>query len=104
MAAPWNPPVKGEDFECDIFLEDYANAGLFKSNPTLATGDVKVSKDNGALANVTTIPSVSPASSRVVRLQLSATEMNADKITVIFADQTSPPEWAEYALTILTTV
>jgi len=103
MAAPWNPPVKNEDFEFDVCLEDYVNPGLFKSNPTLAAGDATVSKNNGSLANLTTLPSVSPASSKMVRVQLSSTEMNTDKVTVILSDQTNPPEWCDYAITILTT-
>jgi hypothetical protein len=103
LAAPWNPPVKAEDFEFTVCLEDWLNPGLFKSNPTLASGDVKISKDNGSLANLTTLPSVSPASSKLVTVALTGTEMNADKVVVIFSDQTSPPEWADYAVTILTT-
>ena len=103
MAAPWNPPVKNQDFEFDICLEDYVNPGRLKSNPTLASGDVKITKDNGALANLTTLPTVSPASSPIVRVQLSATEMNADKVTITFIDQTDPPEWGDTAITILTT-
>lgn len=103
MAAPWNPPVKGEDFEFDVCLEDFVTPGWLKGNPTLASGDVRVSKDNGAFANIATLPTVSPALGPVVRVQLSATEMNADKVTVLFQDQTSPNEWCDYAITILTT-
>jgi hypothetical protein len=102
MAAPWNPPVKNEDFEFDICLEDWLNPGLFKSNPTLAAGDVKISQNNGALANLTTLPTVSPASSKVVRVQLSQTEMNTDKVLIIFSDQTSPPEWCDTVVAINT--
>ena len=103
MAAPWNPPTKNQDFEFDVCLEDYVNGGLFKSNPTLAAGDVKISKDNGALANLNTLPAVNPASSKLVDVALTSTEMNADKVTIIFSDQTNPPEWCDYAVTILTT-
>ena len=103
MAAPYNPPVRAEDFACDICLEDFSNPGLFKSNPTIAAGDFKVSKDNGALANLATLPSVSPASSKIVTVALSSTEMTADKVTVVCSDQTVPPEWADYAFTIITT-
>lgn len=103
MAAPWNPPIKNEDFEFDVCLEDCANPGRFKSSPTLAAGDVKVSKNNGGLANLTTLPTIEPVASKVVRVQLSATEMNADKVTVLFSDQTVPPEWCDYAVTIITT-
>jgi len=103
MAAPWNPPVKAEDFAFDVCLEDYGNPGLFVANPTLAAGDVKISKDNGALANLASLPTVTPAAGKIVDVALSGTEMNADKVTVIFSDQTVPPEWSDYAITILTT-
>ena len=103
MAAPWNPPTKNEDFEFGVCLEDYANPGLFKSSPTLAAGDVKITKDEGAFADLTTLPSVTPAAGRNVLVELSSTEMNCDKLTVIFHDQTTPPEWCDYAITILTT-
>jgi hypothetical protein len=63
MAAPYNPPKKNEDFLIRIALEDYAQPGNFKSNPTIAAGDFKVSTDGGALGNLTTLPTVSPASS-----------------------------------------
>ena len=103
MAAPWNPPVRAEDFEFCVCLEDYANPGLFKANPTLAAGDVTISKDEGAFANLATLPTVAPASGRQVQVELTGTEMTADKVTIIFHDQTSPPEWCDYAITILTT-
>lgn len=102
MAAPFNPPKKGEDFEFDAFLEDWRNPGKLKANPTLAAGDVKVVKDNGAEANINTLPSVAPAAGVTVDVLLSSTEMNADKVSVIFRDQTVPPEWAERAYTIIT--
>lgn len=102
MAAPWNPPVKGEDFQIQVALEDYANPGNFKSNPTLAAGDVKVTKDGGATANINTLPTVSPASSVFVTLLLSSTEMNADMVSVSFIDQTSPKEWADFVISIPT--
>jgi hypothetical protein len=86
-----------------VSLEDYANPGNFKSNPTLAAGDVKVSKDGGALANLNTLPSVAPASSVLVTLLLSATEMTADMVSVVFIDQTNPKEWADLVISIPTT-
>jgi len=103
MAAPYNPPKKNEDFQIQIAVEDYANPGNFKANPTLAAGDFKVSKDGGALANLTTLPSVAPAGSALVTLGLSNTEMNADVVTIIAVDQTSPKEWADLVISIPTT-
>ena len=103
MAAPWNPPKRAEDMEFQIALEDYFNPGNFKSNPTLAAGDVKIVKDGGATANTTTLPFVEPASSVFVTVQLSATEMTADVVSLSFIDQTSPKEWADLFISIPTT-
>ncbi|BFU90159.1 MAG: hypothetical protein NTAFB01_13460 [Nitrospira sp.] len=103
MAAPWNPPKKNEDFELHIALEDYLNPGNFKINPTIAAGDFQISKDGGAFANLATLPTVEPASSQMVLLALSSTEMNADSVVVRAVDQTSPKEWADFILSIPTT-
>ena len=103
MAAPYNPPVKGEEFKVRIALEDMATPGSFKSSPTIAAGDFKVDKDGGGLTNLTTLPSVDPAASRLVLISLSATEMNADVVTLQCVDQTSPKEWADLIVSIPTT-
>ena len=103
MAAPYNPPKKNEDFKIRIALEDYANPGNFKSNPTIGAGDFKVSIDGGALSNLTTLPTVSPASSVCVLIELSNSEMNGDVITVVAIDQTAPKEWTDLVFSIPTT-
>lgn len=103
MAPPYNPPTKNEDFKIRIALEDANIPGSFKSNPTIAAGDFKVSIDGGAFANLTTLPSVSPAGGVLVLLELSASEMNGDVITIVGIDQTSPKEWADFVLSIPTT-
>jgi hypothetical protein len=103
MAAPYNPPVKNEDFLIRVALEDYANPGNFKSSPTIAAGDFKVAVDATALANLATLPSVSPGSTVCVLLTLSATEMNGDVITIVGVDQTAPKEWADIVISIPTT-
>ena len=102
MAAPYSPPVKNEDFKIRIALEDMANPGEFKANPTIAAGDFKVDKDGGGLTNLTTLPSASPAASRMVLIELSSTEMNADVVTLQCVDQTSPKEWADLIISIPT--
>jgi hypothetical protein len=103
MAAPYNPPKKGEDFFIYVALSDMATAGSLKSNPTIAAGDFKISKDGGAFANLATLPAVTPASGIGVQIQLSATEMNCDNVFVYWADQTSPKEWADGWISIPTT-
>lgn len=104
MAAPYNPPVKNEDFIIRIALSDMLTPGSFKSNPTIASGDFKVDKDGGGLTNLSTLPSVDPAASVLVKITLSLTEMNADVVTLVCIDQTSPKEWADFVLSIPTTV
>ena len=86
-----------------VSLADMATPGRSKSSATIAAGDFKVDKDGGGLNNLTTLPSVSPASTKMVLISLSATEMNADVVTVICSDQTDPPEWADLTICILTT-
>ena len=103
MAAPYNPPKKGEDFLIRIALEDLAKPGSFKSGPTLASGDFKVEKDGGGLNDLATLPTVSPSSSIWVLITLSSTEMTADLVSVQCIDQTDPKEWADLAFSIPTT-
>ena len=103
MAAPYNPPVKGEDFIFYLALRSATDGNSFQANPTIAAGDFKVSKDGGALANLATLPAVEPASSIWVKVTLSATEMNADTVAVQAIDQTATKEWADFALCIPTT-
>lgn len=102
MAAPYNPPVKNEDFKIRVSLEDYDDPGNFQVNPTIASGDAKVDKDGGGFTNLTTLPTVSPAGGRTLLIELSATEMNADVVTIQLVDQTSPKEWADLIISIPT--
>lgn len=104
MAAPYNPPVKNEEFKFRVELEDYNAPGRFRVNPTIAAGDAQVDKDGAGFANLATLPTVSPAAGRCVLVELSATEMNADVVTVQIVDQTAPPEWCDYAVSIITVV
>jgi len=87
----------------DIYipLRTRASADL-KSNPTLASGDAKVSKDGGAFANLTTLPAVTPASGIAVKVALSATELSAEFLFVQLVDQTNPKEWEDQVLLVYT--
>jgi len=104
MAAPYNPPVKNQDFIFRTSLEDYVTPGRHKVSPTIAAGDFKVDKDGGGLNNLTTLPTVDPTGTQLVKITLSSTEMNADVVTLVCKDQTSPPEWCDMVISILTTV
>lgn len=103
MAAPYNPPIKNEDFIFYLAVEDFVNPGSFKASATIAAGDFQVSKDGGSFANLSTLPAVTPAASRMIKVTLSATEMNADNVVIQGVDQTSPKEWADIVVNIVTT-
>jgi hypothetical protein len=102
MAAPYNPPKKGEDFLIYMSVQDLSADGSFRFNPTLSSADFKVSKDGGALAALTSTPTVEPTTGPFIRLWLSSAEMAADNVTVYAIDQTTPKEWADFVLSIPT--
>ena len=104
MAGPFNPPVKNQDFIIRVSLADMALPGSFKASPTIAAGDFKVDKDGAGLNNLTTLPTVDPVGSVLVKITLSSTEMNADVVTIVAIDQTTQKEWADFVLSIPTTV
>ena len=99
----YNPPTKNEAFKIRIALEDAINPGNLKANPTIAAGDFKVDIDGAGFNDLTTLPSVSPASGVAVLIELSASEMNGDVITITGIDQTSSKEWSDFFLCIPTT-
>lgn len=97
----YNPPKKNAAFIMYVALEDQANAGLFKASPTLAAGDFKVSLDGGSLTNLATLPTNTPAASTMVKISLSAAEMNADNVTVVCSDG-SGAEWYDLVINLQT--
>lgn len=103
MAAPYNPPVKNEDFIIYVALQNASDSKSFKADPTIAAGDFKVKKDSGTPTNLTTLPAVDAAGEVSVKISLSATEMNADNVVILGIDQTATKEWADFILTIPTT-
>lgn len=94
------PPVKGAAFTFDICLVSQADTDVFKTSPTLAAGDITVSKDGGDFANITTLPTQIETSG-VLPVALSATEMNADRVTVRFHDAAGD-EWQDALVTVYT--
>lgn len=95
------PPKKNAEYIFYISLASQAQANTFQSNPTLASGDFKVSIDGGALANPATLPAVTPASSKLVKVTLSASEMNGDNIIFIASDAAGA-EWRDLTVNIQT--
>lgn len=95
------PAKKNTAFILYVALSSQAQGATFQSNPTIASGDWKVSIDGGALANLATLPAVTPASSKMVKISLSTSEMNGDNITVVGSDA-SGAEWRDIVINIQT--
>jgi hypothetical protein len=98
----YHTPKRATAYKFYVGLTDQANTKLLKANPTLAAGDVKVSKDGGAFANLTTLPSANPASGAAIMVDLSGTEMTADNVVVQFIDAAGA-EWCDVLVNIQTT-
>ena len=98
--ASFNPPKKNVAYRMFVGLRSQADTRLFQVNPTLASGDAKVSKDGGALANVATLPTVI-GSSAVVQIDLSSTEMNADNVTIVLSDAAGG-QWCDLVIGLQT--
>ncbi len=94
-------PLINTAYSFNVALASQLNPNLFQSSPTLATGDVKVSVDDAAFANITTLPVVSPAASKLVKVSLSAAEMNGNRVNVLFSDAAGD-QWCDLSYTIET--
>lgn len=94
------PPLKNSAFSFEIALDSQADGDVFQTSVTLAAGDVQVSKDGGAFSNITSLPT-EISSTGVLIVALTATEMNADRITVRFHDAAGD-EWKDRLVNIFT--
>jgi hypothetical protein len=99
--ASYVTPKKNTAFIHYAGLGSKADSTIFQSNPTIAAGDFKVSIDGGALANLATLPAVTPAGSKMVKFSLSAAEMNGDNITIVCSDAAGA-EWCDVIINIQT--
>ena len=96
------PPVQNSAHIFYIALASQASPGLFQGSATIAAGDFKVSIDGAAFNNLTTLPTVTPAAGKQVKISLSAAEMNGDNITVLCSDAAGA-EWNDQFIEIQTT-
>ena len=85
-------PNTGEAYSFTVSLLS-ATTGQILTSPTIATGDVQISTDDGAYANASSV-SVSPAASGIVKVDLTIAEVGAEHFTVRFLDQAGA-EWKQ---------
>lgn len=77
------------------------DGGTDLTSPTFASGDVKISKDEGAFANTTNLPTAITSGSSHY-LALTATEMQAARIQILVVDATPTKTWADQVIYIET--
>ncbi len=92
-------PYKGIEWHFYVTLVDNANPPEFKVDPTIATGDFKISQDGGAFVNLDANPVTTPSGSIAVKVNLTADEMDADEINIQGKD-IAGDEWQEIFYTI----
>jgi hypothetical protein len=99
----YSTPKRATEFIFYTSLVDASDGNAFKANPTLAAGDVVVSTDGSAETNLDTLPVVTPAGSKRVKVTVSVAEMTGDNVQLTFSDQTATAEWADQTINIQTT-
>jgi len=85
-------PIAGQAYSYVCVLVSQGTPNTFQVNPTLAVGDVTVSTNFGAPANIASLPTVLSASA-LVRVNLAAGEVG-DQTSVFFHD-VAGDEWAD---------
>jgi len=98
--ASQTPPIKGAAFTYEAALVSQADTDIFQAAATLVAGDVLVYSDAAAGSNAANIPTVI-GSGKVVTHTLSTTEMDADRVVILYSDQTGD-EWQDLIVTIQT--
>ena len=97
------PPKKNSatGYVTYVSLVSQANPLIFQANPTLAAGDVKIAIDDGAPANLGTLPVVDADFTKRVKVTLSQAETNGDNLTIVFSDAAGA-EWCDLTINIQT--
>lgn len=92
-------PLKNTEYIFYLGLVGSADPNKFVTSPTIAADDFQVSTDGGAFANLTTLPIVDPAGSIMVKVVLTAAEMNGEKVNIVAVDAAGG-EWLDALITL----
>lgn len=92
-------PILNETYIFYVSLVDALNPNKFLVDPTIAAGDFKRSTDGSAFVNLTSFPVVEPAGSAAVKIELTASEMDGEKINIQGID-TAGGEWQDIMVNI----
>lgn len=101
MASMVPCPKNTAGYVTYISLVSQADTKIFKAAPTLAAGDFIIAIDDGAPANLATLPVVDADYTKRVKVVLSQAETNGDNLTIICSDA-SGAEWCDLTINIQT--
>src|SRR3990167_8192031 len=99
----YNPVIKNSASGAIFYisLQPRTPTRTWQANPTLATGDVQIAIDDGAPANLGTLPVVDADFTKRIKVTLSQAETNGDNLTIIFSDAAGA-EWCDLTINIQT--
>ncbi len=80
-----SPPTQGKPhtFTVSLFAR---NTGELLTSPTIARSDFRISTDGSALSQLDSTPTVTPAGSGIVKIDLTADEVGSDYFTLLIRD------------------
>ena len=100
------PPKRASIYTFPISLVSVGKTDVFTTTVTITSLDVMVSKDFGSFATIAAAPvelnTTAPAATGVLLTTLTALEMTADTVTVLFHDAAGA-QWQDALVTIQTT-
>ncbi len=86
-----NVPISGSGYTFTVSLFSQAT-GEILDNPTLDAADFSISTDGGGYSSLSSAPTVTPASSGIVEINLTASEVGTSHFTVKISDDAGA-EW-----------
>ena len=86
-------PTFGVAYRFFTSLDSRSGPG-FKTDPAIAAGDFQVATGDGGFADLARLPVVETPGGDIVRVDLSAAEMSADRIMVLAVDSAGD-EWED---------
>lgn len=92
-------PVQDVAYEFTVHLVDVNNPDRFLIDPPIEAGDFRITLGGGPLFDLDILPTVVPAGSSFVLIQLTAAEMQS-KVNIIARDQGDNPVWEEMGIFI----
>ena len=92
-------PISGVAFTSYLTLVDITDPRFFLTDPPIVAGDFNISKDGGALANLTNLPAADPSGSALVKIDLTSAEMTGENISIVAIDQ-SADAWESLSVLI----